>query len=264
MLNLFKHDYLYNLGDQKSNYSLFYLTISHSNVQGNEMKKIILIIGFFVGLHAYANDKCIDSKCHAGFKSKKFLHDPIQKDKCTSCHEVKEIPDKKHASKLLNNTNELCYKCHKNKKIISGFVHGALSNGDCMVCHDPHSSDTNKTFLTTEGNELCFMCHDDKKTDLTRPVVHPPAQDACTNCHNAHGSKFKNNLESDVPDLCFNCHDDIKEKIKNNKHKPVIEGKCTKCHTPHGSESKKLLLKSTKETCFTCHKNIQAKWKNLP
>ena len=135
-------------------------------------------------------------------------------------------------------------------------MHGPVAAGDCIACHDPHTS-PNDFQLLAAGNDLCFTCHVDKKEEFSAgKQVHPPVADRCTNCHNAHSSGFKYQLNQPAPQLCFTCHNKMQDYISKAKvqHKPVFEeGSCVNCHNPHVSNFKPLLKFGGADLCLSCH-----------
>ena len=46
-------------------------------------------------------------------------------------------------------------------------------SGDCLSCHDPHTSEQ-QTLLVSDGNNLCFNCHEDTSKMIRFP--HAPVE----------------------------------------------------------------------------------------
>ena len=61
--------------------------------------------------------------------SHKFVHGPVAVQVCVMCHKQTG----KHAFKLAEQGQNLCYLCHEKM----GPKHGKA----CITCHDPHGSD---------------------------------------------------------------------------------------------------------------------------
>src|SRR6185436_2724106 len=58
---------------------------------------------------------------------------------------------------LADSTNELCYKCHTEKR--GPFLHEhAPVREDCTSCHDPHGSN-HERLLVAKPPFLCQRCH---------------------------------------------------------------------------------------------------------
>jgi DmsE family decaheme c-type cytochrome len=98
--------------------------------------------------------------CHKDVRSQanKISHHPIieGKVKCSDCHNPHGTLG--HGMINAENLNQLCYKCHAEKR--GPYVWGhAVVEEDCMKCHTPHGSKTSK-LLTERLPNLCQNCHD--------------------------------------------------------------------------------------------------------
>ena len=136
--------------------------------------------------------------------------------------------------------------------------HEPFKSGDCLSCHNPHTSDY-PTLLVSEGNSLCVSCHDDKSQVPLYKHAAVTQGRGCISCHKPHAAKNKRLLIARGADLCYGCHLKTKEALKASKviHPPFAEGDCESCHNPHGSTQDKLLVGSTpKETCTRCHMDL--------
>ena len=136
-------------------------------------------------------------------------HHPVREGKmsCASCHN----PHDGAQPKMLqaDSVNELCYKCHAEKRGPFLFEHAPVRE-DCVSCHEPHGSN-HKRLLVQKLPNLCWNCHltgsghfgsgDNLSTELGARVApagapsgYPTAnsrfvEKACKNCHaNLHGS----------------------------------------------------------------------------
>jgi predicted CXXCH cytochrome family protein len=108
-------------------------------------------------------------------------HGPYASKLCDACH-VKGA-----TNALVAPPNELCAQCHTidmNKK----FMHGPLTSGDCLVCHDPHSS-RYPYLLVSDSGTVCLDCHD--RETVAAIEGHGSLEGNCTTCHDAHGSDTK-------------------------------------------------------------------------
>jgi DmsE family decaheme c-type cytochrome len=146
------------------------------------------------------------SRCHKSerAKSMRASHHPVREGKmgCASCHD----PHDGSSPKMLqaDSTNELCYKCHTEKRGPFLFEH-APAREDCAACHDPHGSN-HERLLVAKQPFLCQRCHfsahgltADNASSLEGLPVAPPGSTAtrssrntergCKQCHlNIHGS----------------------------------------------------------------------------
>ena len=149
--------------------------------------------------------------CHKPERSKlmRNSHHPVREGKmsCASCHNPHDGSRPKML--LADSVNELCYKCHAEKRGPFLFEHAPVRE-DCAVCHDPHGTN-HKRLLVQKLPNLCWNCHltgsghfgsgDNLSTELGAriaptgaPSGYPTAnsrfvEKSCKNCHvNVHGS----------------------------------------------------------------------------
>lgn len=114
-------------------------------------------------------------------ESKFNLHKPYQEHQCEKCH------DGSNLGHLTLPQPDLCFTCHKKYEEKYTFIHGPVSAGYCLACHNPHMSE-NKNLLARANENLCFYCHN--KQDVLQTKVHQIANvNDCTSCHNPHGGK---------------------------------------------------------------------------
>ena len=111
------------------------------------------------------------------------FHPPYKEKKCNNCH------DKSTDSGLIKPRNEVCFVCHPDiaKK---RYVHGPVSVGACLECHDPHTS-AESSLLKVEKGKLCAVCHKEKRIaeGLHNKVF--AAGMLCTDCHDPHSGDAK-------------------------------------------------------------------------
>lgn len=121
-----------------------------------------------------------ENKTSTGAASQGSRHRPWKEKDCQGCHNF-QATNKLHRPK-----NEICYLCHKN--FIQGrFVHGPVSVGACMACHDPHSSG-HPSLLRRSLQEICFMCHLEKRLASQMHDKIMNSGMVCVNCHDPHSS----------------------------------------------------------------------------
>jgi DmsE family decaheme c-type cytochrome len=98
--------------------------------------------------------------CHRDIRSdaNKMSHHPIieGKVKCSDCHNTHGTL----APHMINaeNTNQLCYKCHADKRGPFVWEHPPVEE-DCLICHTTHGS-RHESLLVERVQNLCQDCHD--------------------------------------------------------------------------------------------------------
>ncbi len=106
-----------------------------------------------------ANDSELCFTCHKSerAKSMRTSHHPIREGKmsCASCHN----PHDGSQPKMLkaDSVNELCYKCHTEKRGPFLFEHAPVRE-ECVSCHDAHGSNHTRLLLN-KLPQLCYNCH---------------------------------------------------------------------------------------------------------
>jgi DmsE family decaheme c-type cytochrome len=147
--------------------------------------------------------------CHKNIRAQvnKQSHHPIKEEfvgrqavKCSSCHDPMGTPNIK-AMIRADSVNELCYKCHAEKRGPYAFEHMPVPE-NCLNCHEIHGSNHSK-LLTRKVPLLCQSCHNGGQhpgtpyTNLhsfTGPATSSKNRffaRSCLNCHgNIHGSSL--------------------------------------------------------------------------
>lgn len=141
--------------------------------------------------------------CHKSISAQtnKQSHHPIRegKMKCNDCHNPHGSFDIKMMLKA-DSVNELCYKCHADKRGPFVFEHPPVVE-NCLICHRVHGSN-HSYLLDKKAPQLCQSCHNVDTHGQTYPFN---KQDtfrgtapffkaglvarSCRNCHtNIHGS----------------------------------------------------------------------------
>jgi predicted CXXCH cytochrome family protein len=205
--------------------------------------------------------KCSD--CHAELINKKIIHYPIE-DGCSNCHTETPVGHPNSGSrdiKLVETMPDLCYNCHE-KPISQNHIHAPVESGECIACHNVHSSNNAFLLKAQKDANLCNECHD-IGISSSKKFKHQPFTDGdCTSCHDAHQSKNTGLLKTETPNLCFDCHDNIQTELsKAHIHIPVTDG-CNTCHDMHESSEKFLLAEKTPDLCYNCHETFTNK-KNI-
>ena len=137
--------------------------------------------------------------CHKKVKNdlEKTSHHPILEGKvtCFDCHNPHGTTTK-HQLKAPS-TNQLCYKCHADKRGPYKFEHPPVEE-DCLICHNSHGSRVQR-LLKKKSPSLCQDCHiatshvgelySKNSNGLGDGKEARMMGRACVNCHaNIHGS----------------------------------------------------------------------------
>ena len=75
--------------------------------------------------------------CHPEKKQGKFVHTATRTG-CENCHAVTSERNRT-AITLIATGGQLCVRCHEVKT--EPVLHGPYKDGQCLFCHDPHSSE---------------------------------------------------------------------------------------------------------------------------
>jgi len=211
----------------------------------------------------FAQEKtCVTGNCHSSMGQDKVVHRPV-KDGCMACHQAIQEPAErktKHPGNLtislVRQGENLCAMCHKpmnTKKV----VHGPISGGGCVACHNPHQS-PNKAMLKEIIPKLCFRCHPDSM--MKQQVMHPPVVPGdCSSCHENHQSDNPGLLKQEGNSHCLSCHTKMRDSMMTKKTVHAsVQRSCTQCHRSHGSPNKSLLTATVPALCSSCHPNETA------
>ncbi|HZQ21487.1 MAG TPA: DmsE family decaheme c-type cytochrome [Terriglobales bacterium] len=204
--------------------------ISFKNLSGEESSKRCLEChsgeheqgNFLRSSHASADVGC--TSCHSPHKAwkEKALLTEKQPQLCYQCHtETRAEFDRPfrhrvnqgliecgdchnphggtHSTQLRASADEdqVCYKCHREKKGPFVFEHLPVKTEGCVSCHMPHGSTSPRLLKVAQVNQLCLQCHTLALSNVpSQPPIgpaHNQAQkyQACTMCHAfIHGSNF--------------------------------------------------------------------------
>lgn len=115
---------------------------------------------------------------------------------CSDCHNEHGgfLSDQLRSSA---DQNEVCYKCHAEKRGPFVYEHLPVKTEGCTACHTPHGSTNPRLLNVSQVNILCLQCHTLSMGNVpSQPPIgpaHNQAQrfQACTMCHAfIHGSNF--------------------------------------------------------------------------
>ncbi|MCL5884641.1 MAG: cytochrome c3 family protein [Deltaproteobacteria bacterium] len=154
--------------------------------------------------------------CHDDFEKTsegepRYLHEPVAKGECTSCHD----PHRSTLPKLQKDAKG-CLACH-DPYPMRGSVHRPVRSGQCAACHDPHAGAAPKQ-LVRGGNGLCIGCHPRSHshhrgeatggpmTSLPPDTPRDGRSLSCLACHLPHQSPHERLLANPPEELCRRCH----------------------------------------------------------
>ena len=190
------------------------------------------------------NAKC--AECHEDKTKGKAVHSAIQMG-CTTCHEIKTEGETTHIN-LVQPKDQLCFTCHDKSK--DEVKHGPYDKGQCVTCHDPHTSDYPKQLRAELNAKFCLECHGARK-DAPEKVAVFKSQELTRDDFNEIPKIY---LSADL------THDHPVDKHPTagiaNPMKPGEKLTCTSCHATHSAAQEKLLPAADKEgrdICTQCH-----------
>ena len=102
--------------------------------------------------------------------------------KCGECHEG----DTSKFSSFQKVPSSVCNRCHANVMNQHPVMHGPVSAGECLLCHNPHESSV-KGMLNDDPPAVCMQCH--VSEFLPQDAQHQDPKQNCLNCHVAHGGQ---------------------------------------------------------------------------
>lgn len=184
----------------------------------------------FITSSGAAEKTCID--CHKKIIAKRVVHAALNQyvrmeHGCATCHTAPHAK-KKGVLSLAAPVPDLCFMCHDKAKFSKKNIHPPVAGGDCLSCHNPHSSDAPR-LLNQQIRLVCQNCHPDKTNGKhilggygfgdNHPIMghldpsHRGQELGCSSCHNPHSSGKKALLVNDEPNspenLCLLCHTKI-------------------------------------------------------
>ena len=152
--------------------------------------------GIGVGIINPKKDPEICFTCHIDKKMQFRLpyHHPVLEGKmsCTDCHDAHGIDVRPWNATSEQDMNEVCFKCHTDKRGPYIFPHDALKEG-CTSCHQVHGSVNDKMLVARDVN-LCLRCHAYSNFVNGGHATNFANAGACwaAGCHEAiHGSNFE-------------------------------------------------------------------------
>ena len=111
--------------------------------------------------------------------------------KCTDCHDVHGTFEKNNI-RSRNDSNQICTKCHTDKRGPFVYEHTPIKGEGCLGCHTPHGSQNARLLNMPNINVLCNQCH----SPVAAATIHGQGGGSselapCTSCHTyIHGSNM--------------------------------------------------------------------------
>lgn len=208
-----------------------------------------------IGKHKFKlleqRELCYD--CHDENRKKKYPHEPVISQECSSCHNSHGGDYKYYL--LSERIDTICFECHDKGPMTKKVVHQPLEDGDCTACHKPHASKY-PVLLTAEKEKFCITCHEDKDYSKEKIKVHSILESGCQECHNPHSDDYQYMLAAGPGEICGICHEDIGEQAKKARFKHLAlekDRKCLTCHDAHAAKFASNLLQKQEELCLDCH-----------
>jgi len=190
-------------------------------------------------------DTCLT--CHPQKQEGRFVHTAVKMG-CESCHHIISENNKTTIT-LPAAGGESCAKCHAPEK--EPVLHGPYKEGQCLICHDPHSSEF-KAQTRSAANSLCLECHALRPTNAGTVSI--------SNLERISKSEFEAipKIKLD-PTLRFG-HPRPSHPVAEVAD-PLRMGEkmsCLSCHAPHASTQENLLAlpNDGEEACNACHRAI--------
>lgn len=188
----------------------------------------LVVLSFVPAAVSNAAEKtCID--CHKKVFAKRVVHAPLnqyvrKEQGCELCHTASHAKKKGELS-LAAPVPELCFMCHDKANFTKKNIHPPVAGGDCLSCHNPHSTDAPR-LLTQQVPVVCRTCHPDKTNGKhilggygfgdNHPIMGylDPSRKGqelgCSSCHDPHSSGKKallvNDEQNSPENICLLCH----------------------------------------------------------
>jgi predicted CXXCH cytochrome family protein len=205
--------------------------------------------------HPFIEQKDIKSEtclsCHAETKQGKFVHSAVGLG-CENCHQTTS-ENKKTTITIMATGGDLCAMCHEAKK--GPVLHGPYKAGQCLVCHDPHSSNYQNE-IRAETNTLCLGCH-----GISQPGVKANSETKLVTLPGGQTVTFDDYRKAPKIELDrggTSGHPIMGHPFTGkDPRKQGATLSCLSCHDPHSSALPNLMpadVKTDLDLCGQCHK----------
>jgi predicted CXXCH cytochrome family protein len=185
--------------------------------------------------------------CHPEKKEGKFVHTAVGMG-CENCHRITSQKNNTTIT-LFATGGSLCAKCHEAKR--EAVLHGPYKEGQCLICHDPHSSEF-KAQTRSAGNSLCLECHAPKPATAGTVSLFSVEEVSKADFEAIPKIKLDPTLRFGHP-----CDAHPVAEAADPSHDGERMS-CLSCHAPHASTLPNLLVlaKGGGDLCHACHQAI--------
>lgn len=218
--------------------------------------KAVPIITQVTAEHPYIDPKNIKTetciKCHPNKSQGKYVHTAVAQG-CDNCHTAASDKGKTTITDVATG-GDLCAMCHEAVK--ATVQHGPYKQGQCLVCHDPHTSNYPKQ-LRASVNDLCLQCHG---PEADRTIVDTPPEVVIFQGKVKLPVAYLDNVP--VLPLKYGLGHPVEKHpvadVVNPKTKITFAMNCLSCHQPHAGNVPAMLVndqQNNMQFCKTCHVN---------
>ncbi len=205
-------------------------------------------------------DASVCAQCHATISKGKYVHTALATG-CTTCHTIKTANGATSVT-LTQPVTQLCQTCHP----LSGnkVSHRPYQQGDCIVCHSPHSSNF-PAHTWVSQQDTCLGCHARERLQVNakKKTVTVPWGVTLT-FDQMKGWRYLNLNSSLTANHPLAGHPVSGPNSAVGPNAPPIT--CLSCHRPHASNFTHLLIKTAPDPsmglckscslCLDCHKEM--------
>ena len=229
-------------GIRKVNLTLFSLLLAIMAVLSRQVPAEEPIAHPFIEQKDIKSETCLT--CHPEKKQGKFVHTAVGMG-CENCHQATSEKNKTTIT-LVATGGDLCAMCHEAAK--DPVLHGPYKNGQCLTCHDPHSSEF-KAETRAAVNSLCLTCHTVQRVQGETVTLFSSVKISKADFEAIP------KIELD-PTLRFG-HPWVTHPVAQVAD-PLRAGEkmsCLSCHAPHASANENLIVsvKGAGNVCSACH-----------
>ena len=203
--------------------------------------------------HPFLEQKDIKSEtcltCHPEKEEGKFVHSAVGMG-CENCHHATSEKCRTKIT-LVATGGDLCAKCHEARK--DPVLHGPYRKGECLTCHDPHSSDF-KAQTRTAGNSLCLECHAPKRATADTVTLFSLQKISKVDFEAIPKIQLDPTLRFGHPTATHPVAE-VADPLHGGE-----KMSCLSCHAPHASTLQNLLVsaKGGGDVCDACHRAMGA------
>jgi predicted CXXCH cytochrome family protein len=175
-------------------------------VSSNEVERHKVLTFFFDGVPPLGGEEFDEGPIDANFPQARrrpetvwYIHEPAKTKKdCVRCHGNRLQMGFSREVQMTAKVPGLCYECHESliPTAMEGWVHGPVSVGVCLFCHDPHRTQ-HQHLLKRPIPDLCFWCHEKKAIELI-PDHSQEIYSKCNYCREGHVSPARFLLKQSI------------------------------------------------------------------